>query len=72
MSLLLYSQLIHLPAITVPSKIIASANLPNSESHKKFAQTFQGCNSRSGIIFVEDMSFYGKTFAFDTKKLGHF
>ena len=57
---------------TVPFKILASANLPKHESHLKFAQTFKGCNSRSGIIFVEDMSFYGKTFSFNTKKLGHF
>ena len=58
--------------ITVSSKILASANLPKYESHEKCAQTFKGCNSRFGIIFVEDMSFYGEIFSFYTKKPGHF
>ena len=39
---------------TVPCKILGSANLPKYENHKKFAQTVKGCNSRSGIIFVQN------------------
>ena len=57
---------------TVPSKSLTNANLPIYENQKKFVQTFKGCNSRPGIVFVQNKSFYGKTLSFDTKKLEHF